>query len=133
MHLGDARLYLPVSVIFPPGFHGFATDRVHAVRMITILGLIGIIGMIALIVGYFRLQFRVVFRWDGLTGRLALLPLGVWVVWFSVLLRDVSRDPTAHNLFPLEMAMIAAGSGLYLGLLAGIRWLMENRAAPSSR
>lgn len=90
-----------------------------------VLGLIGIGLILALIVGYFRLQFVALINWRGPAGYLAALPLIVWTSWLFMFLRDLNRDPTSHNLFPFEMAMIAAASGLYLLVLMGVRHFLR--------
>jgi hypothetical protein len=41
------------------------------------------------------------------------------------LARDVARDPTSHNLFPLEILLGAGAALVYLGLVMALRRLMS--------
>lgn len=97
--------------------------------MQTILGLVGMVVMLALIVGYFRLQFVAVMRWGGWYSALAALPLAAWMLWLTILVRDLNRDPTSHNLFPFEMLMLAACAGAYLFVLWLARLIHQRVAA----
>ena len=93
-----------------------------------LLGLFGMALLLALIVGYFRLQFVAVALWGGWYSALAALPLAAWAFWLAIFLRDVSRDPTSHNLFPFEMLILAACAGAYLFVLWLVR-LVHQRVA----
>lgn len=96
--------------------------------MQAILGLVGMVVMLALIVGYFRLQFVAIARWGGWYSALAALPLAAWALWLTILIRDLNRDPTSHNLFPFEMLMLAGCAGGYL-LVLWIARLIHQRVA----
>jgi hypothetical protein len=72
---------------------------------------------------------RLLRRWAGPWRLAAALPLVGWAAWTFIFARDVTADPTSHNLFPFEVlfwALIATG---YLGCLAVLRRLV--RAAPT--
>jgi hypothetical protein len=60
-------------------------------------------------------------------GRPAFSLVG-WLIWGANFWRDVSRDPTAHNLFPFEILTGAFGGAVYLGLLFAIRSVRHARA-----
>jgi hypothetical protein len=72
---------------------------------------------------YGALQFVLVHRWRGGWRLAALLPVGVfllWLVWFGF---DVARDPTARNLWPLELVIGAVGAAIFLVALTVARWV----------
>ena len=50
-------------------------------------------------------------------------------MWGSLLVRDIARDPTSHNLFPFEILIGVAVALPYLGLLAGARRLCRGPPA----
>jgi hypothetical protein len=77
--------------------------------------------------GYAALQTYALWRWRGPFRLAAGLPLAGWLAWGGVLARDVARDPTAHNLFPFEILIGALAALLYLGLLAGLRRLIDGQ------
>ena len=76
---------------------------------------------LALVAGYFWLQVKSLRHWRGVFFALAVAPLVIWALWLIKLLRDTAADPTAHNLFPFEIAFIAIGSFAFLAVIAGIR------------
>ena len=67
------------------------------------------------------LQARLLRRWAGGWRLAAGLPLLGWAVWGGNFARDVTRDPTSHNLFPFEILFGALVRCAYLGCLAVLR------------
>ena len=51
----------------------------------------------------------------------AWLPLAFMVFVAGRIAYDVARDPTSHNLWPLEIIAAASAGVIYLSLLAGVR------------
>ena len=90
--------------------------------METLLGLIGVSLLAALPFAYAILQLRCLERWRGRWRLAAGLPLLAWALWGSNFIRDVTADPTSHNLFPLEIALIVLGASCYLAVVALLRW-----------
>ena len=70
---------------------------------------------------YLALQIRAVMRWTGGFRLAALIPPAVWAMWAAVLILDLSRDPTAHNLFPFEILVGALLSLAYLAFIGLVR------------
>ena len=66
---------------------------------------------------------RLLRRWAGAWRLAAGLPLLGWAIWGGNFARDVTRDPTSHNLFPFEVLIGAGMALLYLGGLAVLRRL----------
>ncbi len=60
-------------------------------------------------------------RWRGAWRYLALLSLAPLAVCVARIVVDTARDPTSHNLFPLEILMWG-GSGL---LFVAFLWLLR--------
>ena len=80
--------------------------------------------LFALIIGAIWLQVRAVMRWNGLWRWLAAVPLAFLVADIVSILIDTSIDPTARNLWPLELLMVVA-----VGLPAtGLLWLVRRLA-----
>ncbi len=66
-------------------------------------------------------QIYAVAAWQGWWRRLAAAPLLVLGADLLLILAHTSIDPTSHNLWPLELAMIAV-----FGLPAvGLLWLLR--------
>lgn len=89
-----------------------------------ILGLLGLPLLLAIPAAWVWAQVAVLRRWRGawrLAGALPLAPAAVWLVLF---LRDVTADPTSHNLFPFEIGIGAVASIAYLGVLTLLRRLV---------
>lgn len=95
--------------------------------VLTLLGFLILLGAPAL---YLWSQWRAMTVWSGALQVAAAVPLigwGYWIVQFSL---DISRDPTAHNLFPFEIAIGSALSLAWLAALYAIRWVIGLSAAP---
>ena len=93
--------------------------------METLLGLLALPLLLGIPVGYFWLQVCLLRRWAGEWRVAAALPAIGWLVWLAGFVRDVSVDPTSHNLFPFEILIGVALAGLYLGALALARRLLR--------
>ena len=91
--------------------------------MDTVLGLLGLPLLLAAPVVYALVQIRALRRWAGAWRIAAGLPLLGWGIWGGNFARDVTRDPTSHNLFPFEVLIGAGMALLYLGGLAVLRRL----------
>jgi hypothetical protein len=87
---------------------------------------------LALLVGlpflYCRSQYRAIVSWSGPYQIAAGLPVCLWLLWLLRLGVDLSHDPTSHNLFPLEIAIYATASLIYLGMVAAVRRLVATVA-----
>jgi hypothetical protein len=70
---------------------------------------------------YLALQIIVLVKWSGGFQFGATLPIPAWGVWGALLMQDLSRDPTSHNLFPFEILIGSLASLAYLGILAAAR------------
>jgi hypothetical protein len=59
--------------------------------------------------------------WRGVWRWLAAAPLLIVAAYFLLIMAQISIDPTSHNLWPLELAMIAV-----IGLpVVGILWVVR--------
>ncbi|HEX7046282.1 MAG TPA: hypothetical protein VF275_01745 [Gammaproteobacteria bacterium] len=65
-------------------------------------------------------------KWRGYWQLLAGLPLAILGFWILVLIVSWVVDPTSHNLWPFELAMWAAGTFLYMAIVASARWLRRS-------
>ena len=52
------------------------------------------------------------------------MPLPLWLVWGAILVVDLFRDPTSHNLFPFEILLGAIIALVYLALLRLVQLTM---------
>ena len=75
----------------------------------------------ALIGGAIWLHWNAIANWAGVWRWLAAAPaalIGADVLW---IVADVSVDPTARNLWPLELLLIGACGAAFIGVL----WLLR--------
>jgi hypothetical protein len=91
--------------------------------MDTVLGLVGLLALVGVPSACAIAQVRMLRRWTGAWRIAAGLPLPGWAIWGGNFARDVTSDPTSHNLFPFEVFIGASVALLYLGLLAAARRL----------
>jgi hypothetical protein len=77
----------------------------------------------ALLIGFLAAESFALIRWKGWWRLAALLPL--FVVGF-ILVR-IAVDPTQHYLLAFEVLIWSFLALVFLGLLAGIRWMVEFR------
>ena len=89
--------------------------------MDTVLDLLGLPLLFGIPIGYAWIQGRLLHRWAGGWRLAAGLPLVGWAVWSGAFARDVTKDPTSHNLFPFEILIGACVALLYLACLAAAR------------
>jgi hypothetical protein len=78
------------------------------------------------VVGYIYSQARVLKRWRAVwrvIGALPALAIGGYAVKLAV---DWSKDPTSHNLWPVEILILCLGGLAFLGACAVVRvWSRE--------
>ena len=84
--------------------------------------------MLALLAGlplsYVVVQYFALTRWTGGLRIAAAVPLPLWLVWGAILVVDLFRDPTSHNLFPFEILLGAIIALVYLALLRLVQLMM---------
>lgn len=77
--------------------------------------------VIAVVIAFLVAEVAALGKWNGVWKLLAMIPAAVVLFVCLRIVLDTSRDPTSHNLWPLEL-VIWAGIGLAsLGLLALVR------------
>ena len=84
----------------------------------------GIIFSLAIVILFFSftgLAITLMRRWHGVWRWLAALPAVALVIVILNILIGTLREPTSHNLWPLEIVMWSAGGLVYLGVLSLIR------------
>lgn len=96
-------------------------------HMQILLGFVGMAGILGFAVAYLAAQACCVSRWSGSWRLAAGLPLLGWAVWGGTFARDVSNDPTSHNLFPFEIMTGATVALVYLGVLTVARHVLVKR------
>ena len=98
-----------------------------------VLGLFAFPVLLGIPMGYAWAQAKLLRRWAGAWRLAAGLPLRGWAIWAGNFARDVTRDPTSHNLFPFEVLIGAGMALLYLGGLAVLRRLTLGRRQVAAR
>lgn len=73
--------------------------------------------LFAFILGIIWVQWRAVSRWRGIWRWLAAAPLALLGLDVALILVETSIDPTAHNLWPLELLFIGAAGLPVVGAL----------------
>jgi len=77
--------------------------------------------VVAFLIGFLAAEGFTLIRWRGMWRLAALLPLFV----AGFIIARIAIDPQSHYLLPIEI-LISSFLGLcFLGLLAGIRWLIK--------
>jgi hypothetical protein len=76
-------------------------------------------------------QTRALRRWQGGWRWAAWLPPAGFAFWAVGFALDVGRDPTARNLWPLELMMWVAIALAFLTVMALARWL-AGKPAPAA-
>lgn len=74
-----------------------------------------------MVIGFLAAEIYALIRWRGVWRLAALLPLmitGSIIVWIVI-------EPARHYLLAFEMLVWSVLSLVFLGLVAGIRWLVE--------
>ena len=82
----------------------------------------------SLFLGFLAMDVSALVRWKGTWKVGALLPL--FAVGFIVvrIVVDTRADPTSHNLWPFELVMWSFLGLSFLGVLFGIRSMLDHRA-----
>lgn len=81
--------------------------------------------LLIILVGFVIADITLLRRWRGGWRVVAALPLVALVAWAIVIIASILRDPTSHNLWPMELSLWCAGGYLWLGLLALARRLLR--------
>ena len=102
-------------------------------RMEILLGFVVMAGILGIAVAYLAAQACCVIRWRGGWRLAAGLPLLGWAVWGGLFARDVTADPTSHNLFPFEIMIAVTAALVYLGVLAVARHMLARRSSDPGR
>jgi hypothetical protein len=77
---------------------------------------------LAVIIG----PFLAVRRWQGVWRVLALLPAGALAFVAIRIALDTAIDPTAHNLWPMELLLVGIPGLLFLGAVWLVRRLFAS-------
>jgi len=83
-----------------------------------VLGL-GLAGLITLL----RIRQRNPARWRAAT----IVPMAITGFVVLRIVIDLARDPTSHNLWPLEIVLAGLASTALMGILMFLRWLVGKR------
>ncbi len=78
-----------------------------------------------LIIAAIWVQWHAVTHWNGVWRWLAALPLALLGLDLASILVETSIDPTARNLWPLELLLIGAAGTPVIGLLWLARKLLR--------
>lgn len=92
--------------------------------------LVGLIGLLAL--GFCFLVVRAFQRWTGGWRWALAVPVASVVILVLEISIGISRDPTAHNLWPFELLARLCLAYMIVGFLALARWLGAIHARPGS-
>lgn len=77
--------------------------------------------VVAFLLGFLAAEVFTLIRWRGLWRLASLLPL--FAVGFIIM--RIAIDPQMHYLLPIEILITSFGGLCFLGLLAGIQWLIK--------
>lgn len=77
--------------------------------------------VVAFLLGFLAAEVFTLIRWQGLWRLASLLPL--IVVGFIII--RIAIDPQMHYLLLIEILITSFGGLCFLGLLAGMRWLIK--------
>ena len=77
--------------------------------------------VLALPLAMLALPILAAWKWRGMWRLLALLALAPLAIDIARIVVDTARDPTSHNLFPLELIMWG-GAGLFF---LAVLWLLR--------
>ncbi len=92
-----------------------------------------VIFMLLLFVGFLAAEVLALVRWRGIWRLVALLPLFM-VGFIGVrIVVDTQADPTSHNLWPFEVVMWSFLALAFLGVLFGIRSMIEFKRRPRGK
>jgi hypothetical protein len=71
------------------------------------------------------------FRWKGIWRALAGAPVIAVILWTLKIWRDLSLDPTSHNLLPFEYIIMAVIAAPYMAVVCGFRLIVNARIGRS--
>ncbi len=77
--------------------------------------------VVAFLIGFLAAEFFTLIRWRGMWRLAALLP---FLISGFIIIR-IAIDPQMHYLLPVEILITSFGGLCFLGLLAGLRWLIK--------
>ena len=101
----------------------------EASAFMMILTAAAVLAAAALFLGAIAVVVVCLYRWRGWWRLTAALPLVALAAWAVVIVVSVLRDPTSHNLWPMELVLWGAGGLAYLGIVALTkRWLRHPRS-----
>ena len=92
----------------------------------TAAAMIPLILAAALFFGAILLDILLIRRWRGWWRGAACVPIAALVVWAAVIVVGIIRNPTSHNLWPMEFILWGAAALAALGLLALLKRLMKS-------
>ena len=99
----------------------------EASALMMILTAAAVLAAAALFLGAIAVDVLCLRRWRGAWRAAAALPLVALAIWAIVIVVSVLRDPTSHNLWPMELVLWGAGGLAYLGIVALARRLSRRR------
>jgi hypothetical protein len=89
-----------------------------------------LLGLAALmLITFLGLEAAALVRWRGAWRVAAAVPALALAGVVSRVALDVRRDPTSHNLWPLEIAVWLLGGLMMMAMLFGLRSLSRPRRA----
>lgn len=91
----------------------------------TAAAMIPLIFAAALFFGAILLDILLIRRWRRWWRGAACVPIAALVVWAAVIVVGIIRNPTSHNLWPMELILWGAAALAVLGLLALLKRLMK--------
>jgi hypothetical protein len=87
-----------------------------------------LVGMGVLVIAFLVAQVQSLWRWKGAWKLAGLVPLTYAVFVVARIVIDVRRDPTSHDLWPMEVLLAAVGGLIGLGIIAAFRrWQAANQ------
>jgi hypothetical protein len=89
-----------------------------------------LVGMGILVIAFLVAQVGSLWRWKGAWRLAGLVPLAYAVFVVTRIVVDVRRDPTSHNLWPMEVLLAAVGGLIGLGIIASFRRWQAARRRP---
>lgn len=101
--------------------------RFEALLVGGLMGVGPLLGLLALVA-----PFLAIWRWRGGWRLAAALPLVVMGLVLLNIIVGVVIDPPSHNLWPLELLMVAIVGLVWIGVLALARLFVARRATPGA-
>lgn len=82
------------------------------------------LGVVGLLLPFVVLNMWLLIRWQRIWRYIAAIPAAIFCVWLVQFLRDVSADPTSHNLWPFEIIFGSVAGLVFLGIASFVRSLI---------